>query len=58
MKARATKIESQGGAEAIRSELTHEQEVALIHSPPSNEIIERIQRNLAIQARGAAGKDE
>lgn len=33
-------------AKKIRSEVTHEQEVSLVHSGPSEEIIERIQRNL------------
>lgn len=53
MKATTTKTEREAGSQAIRSELTHEQDVALVHSPPSNEIIERIQRNLATQPKEA-----
>jgi hypothetical protein len=30
----------------IRSELTHSQEVSLVHSTPSNEVFEEIRKNL------------
>ncbi len=43
----------------IRSELTHEQEVLLVHSGPSKEIIERIQENLKyLQERSKASQKD
>jgi hypothetical protein len=33
-------------SERIRSELTHDQEVALVHSKPSTEVIEKIIKKL------------
>jgi hypothetical protein len=46
-------------AKVIRSELTHEQEVSLTHSPLSWEVVERIQANLkALDERSKTPRKE
>jgi hypothetical protein len=41
----------------IRSELTHEQEVSLVHSTPSNEVFEQIRKNLDKYAKTSKKKE-